>query len=65
MRLGDLHLPRLANMPEIDIELIISNEPPGGASDIAVPPVAPAIANALFAGGGGRFRSLPLGGEGA
>ena len=62
-RLGDLHLPQLATMPEIDVELIVSNEPPGGASDIAVPPVAPAIANALFAGGGGRFRSLPLGGE--
>jgi CO/xanthine dehydrogenase Mo-binding subunit len=29
-------------------------------SDIAVPPVAPAIAGALFAGSGQRFRNLPL-----
>jgi isoquinoline 1-oxidoreductase beta subunit len=62
-RLGALGLPRLADMPEIDVELIVSREKPGGVSDIAVPPVAPAIANALFAGGGRRFRSLPLGGN--
>ncbi len=65
VRLGALGLPRLADMPEIDVELIISKEAPGGISDIAVPPVAPAIANALFSGGGSRFRSLPIGGRAA
>jgi isoquinoline 1-oxidoreductase subunit beta len=60
LRLRDLGLPRLADMPEINVELIRSHEPPGGVGEVAVPPVAPAIANALFAGSGQRFRSLPL-----
>lgn len=59
-RLGALGLPRLADMPEMSVELIVSNEPGGGIGEVAVPPVAPAIANALFAGSGRRFRSLPL-----
>ena len=59
-RLGKLGLPRLADMPEMSVELIVSNAEPGGIGELAVPPVAPAIANALFAGTGRRFRSLPL-----
>ena len=59
-RLGQLGLPRLADMPEISVELIVSNAEPGGIGELAVPPVAPAIANALFAGSGRRFRALPL-----
>lgn len=60
LRLRDLALPRLADMPEITVELVASNAPPGGAGELGVPAVAPAIANALFAGSGRRFRSLPL-----
>ena len=56
---GDLAFPRLAQCPEITIELIRSNAAPGGVSEIAVPPVAPAIANALAANGR-RLRALPL-----
>jgi isoquinoline 1-oxidoreductase subunit beta len=59
-RLGGLGLPLLAHMPEISVELIRSSEDPGGLGEIAVPPVGPAIANALFARTGRRFRSLPL-----
>jgi isoquinoline 1-oxidoreductase subunit beta len=59
-RLGALGLPKLADMPEISVELIVNNERPGPLGEIGVPPVAPAIANALFAGSGRRFRSLPL-----
>jgi isoquinoline 1-oxidoreductase subunit beta len=59
-RLGELGLPRLADMPEIEIELVMSAAPPGGAGELAVPPVAPAIANALYAGNGKRIRQLPL-----
>ncbi|SNS43171.1 isoquinoline 1-oxidoreductase, beta subunit [Sphingomonas laterariae] len=55
-----LNLPILATTPEIQIELIASKEEPGGVGEIAVPPVAPAIANALFAATGQRLRSLPL-----
>ena len=60
LRMRDLGLPLLADMPEISVELIISNAPPAGVGEIAVPPVAPAIANALFASNGQRYRSLPL-----
>lgn len=56
-----LGLPILATTPEIRIELVNRREAPGGASELAVPPVAPALANALFAATGERRRSLPLG----
>jgi isoquinoline 1-oxidoreductase subunit beta len=59
-RLGDLRLPRMADCPVIDLELIVSRDAPGGASELAVPPVAPALANALFAATGVRYRQLPL-----
>jgi isoquinoline 1-oxidoreductase subunit beta len=60
IRLGELGLPKLADMPEIQIELLPSAAAPGGVGELAVPPVAPAIANALYAGSGKRFRTLPL-----
>ncbi len=59
-RIGALNLPRLADAPRIQIELLNSPAPSGGVSELAVPPVAPAIANALYAGSGKRFRTLPL-----
>jgi len=52
--------PRLADAPAIQIELLPSAEAPGGVSEIAVPAVAPAIANAVFAATGKRLRRLPL-----
>ncbi|WP_375402729.1 molybdopterin cofactor-binding domain-containing protein [uncultured Sphingomonas sp.] len=55
-----LWLPRLADTPDITVELIASPEQPGGVSELAVPPVAPAIANALQTATGVRIRSLPL-----
>ncbi len=59
-RYGDVRLPRMADCPKIEIELVTSRGDPGGAGELAVPPVAPAIANALFAATGVRFRQLPL-----
>ena len=58
--MGQLNLPRLADTPDITVELIASDEAPGGASDIAVPVVAPAVANALASATGRRFRMLPF-----
>jgi isoquinoline 1-oxidoreductase beta subunit len=55
-----LWLPRLADTPDVTVELIVSPEQPGGVSELAVPPVAPAIANALRAATGVRIRALPL-----
>ena len=59
-RLGALRLPRLAESPQIDVELIVSPDTPGPIGEIGVPAVAPAIANALFTTTGRRFRNLPL-----
>ena len=58
--MGDLKLPRLADTPDITVELIGNDATPGGVSEIAVPPVAPALANALATVAGRRFRTLPL-----
>ena len=55
-----LHLPRLADTPDITVELIASDEAPGGVSELGVPAVAPAIANAVRSATGLRLRSLPL-----
>jgi isoquinoline 1-oxidoreductase beta subunit len=53
-------LPRLGDTPEITVEIIESDESPGGMTELSVPPVAPAIANAIFASTGQRLRALPL-----
>ena len=55
-----LKLPTLASCPEIAVELIDSREAPGGVSELGVPPLAPALANALFSATGQRLRQLPL-----
>jgi isoquinoline 1-oxidoreductase beta subunit len=57
---GDLGLPRLADTPDVSVEIMRSEAEPGGVTELAVPIVAPAIANALFAATGQRLRSLPL-----
>tara|TARA_R110000772_G_scaffold60328_20_gene136283 strand:+ start:6339 stop:8627 length:2289 start_codon:yes stop_codon:yes gene_type:complete len=62
-RLRDLSLPRLAEIPPIQIEFIRSDEEPVGYEELGVPAVAPAVANALFSATGTRFRQLPLFGE--
>jgi isoquinoline 1-oxidoreductase beta subunit len=51
----------LADTPIIEIILIESDEAPGGVGEVGTPPVAPAVANALFAASGERRRKLPLG----
>ncbi|CAA9540752.1 MAG: Isoquinoline 1-oxidoreductase beta subunit, partial [uncultured Sphingomonadaceae bacterium] len=58
--LSELGLPHLTDTPDMRIEILPSLEAPGGAEEIAVPPIAPAIANAIFAATGQRLRSLPL-----
>jgi isoquinoline 1-oxidoreductase subunit beta len=51
---------RMNEMPELDIHLLDSAEAPGGVGEPSVAPVAPALANAVFAATGRRIRSLPL-----
>jgi isoquinoline 1-oxidoreductase beta subunit len=57
---GHLDFPTLARSPEVTVELIASEEEPGGVTELGVPTAAPAIANALFALTGRRVRTLPL-----
>ncbi len=51
---------RMSDMPEVEVHLVASTEPPGGVGEPGTPPIAPAVANALFALTGKRNRSLPL-----
>jgi isoquinoline 1-oxidoreductase beta subunit len=50
----------MAEAPHIEVTLIGSNEASGGIGEPGTPPIAPAVANAIFAAGGGRRRDLPL-----
>ncbi|HWH74633.1 MAG TPA: molybdopterin cofactor-binding domain-containing protein [Methylibium sp.] len=56
----DQPLPRLADTPPIEVHLLDSERPPAGVGEPGVPPLAPALANALFALTGRRLRELPL-----
>jgi isoquinoline 1-oxidoreductase beta subunit len=51
---------RLAEMPEVEVHIVPSREKAGGIGEVAVPPIAPAVANALFAATGKRLRKLPF-----
>jgi isoquinoline 1-oxidoreductase beta subunit len=56
----DYPLLTLAEMPTVEVHILPSREPPGGVGEPGVPPVAPAVANAVFAATGQRLRCLPL-----
>jgi isoquinoline 1-oxidoreductase subunit beta len=51
---------RIDNSPEIEIALIQSAEAPGGVGELSVPPIAPAVANALYAARGVTVGALPM-----
>jgi isoquinoline 1-oxidoreductase beta subunit len=56
----DYPLVRMSAMPKVEVHIVENSEPPGGVGEPGVPPIAPAVANALFAVSGARVRSLPL-----
>ena len=56
----DYPLLRIADCPTIEVDIIPSNEHPSGVGEPGTPPIAPAVANAVFALTGQRLRSLPL-----
>jgi CO/xanthine dehydrogenase Mo-binding subunit len=56
----DLPILRMHESPEIETVIVDSDEPPSGVGEPGVPPIAPAVANALRALGHGPFPGLPL-----
>ncbi|UFH56157.1 xanthine dehydrogenase family protein molybdopterin-binding subunit [Spirosoma sp. KNUC1025] len=56
----DYRILRMNEAPTIEVHIVPSTERMGGAGEPGVAPVAPALANALFAATGKRFRHLPL-----
>ena len=51
---------RLDEMPAVEVHIVPSREAPGGVGEPGVPPVAPAVANAVFAATGKRVRRMPI-----
>jgi len=47
-------------MPKVEVHIVQSSEKPGGIGEPGTPPIAPAVANAIFAATGKRLRSLPF-----
>jgi isoquinoline 1-oxidoreductase beta subunit len=57
---SDYDLLRIHEMPQVDVYIVPSEEPPTGCGEPGVPPIAPAVCNAIFAATGKRVRSLPV-----
>jgi len=55
---------RMPEAPNVDVHFIQSDNPPTGAGEPALPPLAPAICNAIYAASGYRVRTLPITKEG-
>jgi isoquinoline 1-oxidoreductase subunit beta len=51
---------RIRSVPQIDVHLIESHEPPTGVGEVSVPTTAPALTNAIAALTGTRIRRLPI-----
>src|SRR5256714_301673 len=56
----DYPMLRMFESPEIEVHIVPSEENPTGVGEPSVPPVAPALANAIFAATGKRVRRLPI-----
>ena len=56
----EFELLQMHEMPRVEIHIVPSSEPPGGAGEPGLPPVAPAVANAIFNATGKRIRKLPI-----
>ncbi len=56
----DYEVLRIDAMPEVEVHILESGEALGGIGEPGTPPIAPAVANALFAASGLRLRTLPM-----
>src|SRR2546421_737542 len=58
---NDYRMLELAELPEIEVHLVPSEAAPSGVGEAGLPPIAPAVWQAIFAGTGKRIRRLPIG----
>ncbi|WIO73990.1 molybdopterin-dependent oxidoreductase [Porticoccaceae bacterium LTM1] len=56
----DYQVVRMSHCPDIEVAIINNGESIGGIGEPGLPPIAPAVANAVFAATGKRLRQLPL-----
>lgn len=56
----DFKVLRMDQMPRVEVHIVQSAESPTGVGEPGVPPIAPAVANAVYAATGQRLRTLPL-----
>ncbi len=59
--LHQYQLMRIASMPKVEVHIVPSAEAPSGVGEPGLPPIAGAVANALFAATGKPVTKLPLG----
>jgi CO/xanthine dehydrogenase Mo-binding subunit len=57
---NDYGVPRMSEMPKVEVHLVMSKEDPTGIGEPGLPVVAPAVGNAVFAATGKRLRRLPI-----
>jgi isoquinoline 1-oxidoreductase beta subunit len=60
---NDYPLLPMSEMPAVEVHIVPSQEKPGGVGEPGVPPIAPAVGNAIFSLTGKRIRRLPIGAE--
>lgn len=51
---------RIEEMPEVEVHIVDSSEPPTGVGEPGTPPIGPAVANAVYNATGRRIRNLPF-----
>jgi CO/xanthine dehydrogenase Mo-binding subunit len=56
----DYPILQMSEMPVIEVHIIESDNPPTGIGEMGVPPIAPAVANAVYAATGKRVRHIPI-----
>ena len=59
---NDYQVLRIDDMPKVEVHIVPSAEKPTGVGEPGVPPVGPAVGNAVFAATGKRIRALPFSG---
>jgi isoquinoline 1-oxidoreductase beta subunit len=57
---NDYPILRMDEMPKVEVYVLASNANPTGIGEMGVPPIAPAVANAVYAATGKRVRHIPI-----